>query len=344
MTRKKILFIAYWLSEKKGIGSARSRSLLHFLKSEGYCITVAREGQNLKIFNRYSWLLKIIIQIILFRGKTIYLSVGPYFSLFSISLICKLCKKELIVDFRDPWSLSILTGYGKCKFSWELPKSTKFKIALWIEKFTYKHCKYFVVCTEGMRMAYEKLFEDNQKICLIQNGYDFTPSVVDFNSILRSDEVLRIICVGKFAEYNYQKALDTVSILATELQDNDRTFHFMMVGCDKHSNKKLFEELQLNNNVTFIDRVSYEEAMRYISLSDIGMTLIREDFLEYGTKIFDYIGMGKPVWAIYDRSLPFYKEFKDFLITDITKLPKITNKDIAAYSRTNRFKKFKEIL
>lgn len=343
MTRKKILFIAYWLSETKGVGSARSRSLLYFLKSEGYCITVAREGKNLKLFNRYSWLLKTALQIMFFRGRTVYLSVDPYFTLLPISLICKLCNKKLIVDFRDPWSLSILTGYGKYKFSWERPRSLKFKIALWIEKFTYKCCSSFVVCTEGMRIAYKKLFKDSKKICLIQNGYDFTPSSTNFGT-KSANKKLKIICVGKFTEYNYQKALISVSSLVTELQNHNKKFHFIMLGCDKEINEKLFKDLKLNKYVTFIKKMPYAEAMEYIASSDIGLTLVRDDFLEYGTKIFDYIGMGKPIWAIYEPSSPFYKEFKDFLITDITRLPKITNKHIETYSRRNRFEKFKEIL
>lgn len=329
-------------STKHGVGSARSRALAKFLAQNGYNIITTKESKNNKFISRYIWLIRALLRIVFFRDKYIYLSVGPFFPLLPVAITCFIFRKKLIVDFRDPWSLNILTKYGRYDFSWELPKTLKFKIASLIEKITYRICSAFIVCTRGMKLAYAELFHDDSKLHLIQNGFDFDP-IRPIQQTLSDKDSLSFICVGKFAEYNYSKAFNTIKQLIQLLYKENKEFSFIFIGCDKSLNNKIFEDLQIIDKVTFLPRMPYEEAMIYIQKSDAGITLVRNEYLEYGTKIFDYIGSGKPVWALTDKSQPFYAEFKSFLIST-QNLNENISINPSAHHRDKQFQKFFEIL
>lgn len=338
-----VLVIAFLASSKHEVGSARTRALAKFLDEKGYRITFTPEAKNNYFIYRYIWLISSLFKIVFFKGKNVYLSVGPFFPLLPISLICFIFRKKLIVDFRDPWSLNILTLYGKHQFNWNLPKSWKFKIATIIEKITYRICSAFVVCTKGMEEAYSELFKDNQKIHLIQNGFDFEPSPTQPNS-LKSKNIIHFICVGKFAEYNYQKASNTIEELIKLLVKQNKAYHFTLIGCNEQLNQKIFQNLRITKHVTFLTPMPYEQAIKHIEKCDVGITLVRNEYLEYGTKIFDYIGLGKPVWALVDKSQPFYMEFKDFLITENNFFPKLDINSITIHQRSYQYQKFLEFI
>lgn len=337
-----ILFIAYRFSEKYGVGSARSRSLAKYLEGEGVELRVLQGPSTNTVFYRYLWLIKTLIVIVFAKEKKVYLSLGPFFLLLPVALISKVFRKKLILDFRDPWSHNILTKYGEYEFNWDLPKSLKYKIAVTIEKLAYRFCVAFIVCTKGMYLAYEKLFQDSEKIHLIQNGFDF-PAVNETTINFTGKSIIRCICVGKFAEYNYQKAFQTIQKLLNTLENENKSFQILMIGCDIDLNKQIFKEFQIEDKVEFLPRMSYEQAMNCVMKSDVGLTLIRDEFLDYGTKIFDYIGMGKPVWVLADKSMPFYEEFKSFLVTDAELSAHLDFSEVYAYSRLNRFRKFNKV-
>ena len=63
------------------------------------------------------------------------------------------------------------------------------------------------------------------------------------------------------------------------------------------------------------------DALHIASCCDIGICLIRDEELMYGTKIYDYIGLGIPVLDVFDHEENFFSFFKEYTI-DIDSMAK----------------------
>ncbi|OQP04628.1 hypothetical protein B1690_15245 [Geobacillus sp. 46C-IIa] len=333
---KDVLFIAYFFSESDGVGALRSRSMVRFLKEKGVSVEVmARDSfRGIGKKNFYVWTILCIFKLLFSKQKNVYISCGPFNHLLPLSLACFIRKKKLIVDFRDPWSINIKTGYGKSG-----AKISKFKlfVSSWIEQLVYKICRHFIVCTKGMKSYYQKLFGNDTKIRLIMNGYDFDIGEVDKykDSHIKNNGVLKFVCLGKFAEYDEQKAHEAISKIK-DIKNEGYSVHIYFVGTNKEPTLSILKQYKLDDCSTFYPRMPYKEALKIAINCNIGMLIVRNEEIEYGTKVFDYIGLGLPVLDIFDHSNNFYKEFKNILnlSQSFSEIPK----DIRSlYSRDRNF-------
>lgn len=177
-----IIFLAYFFDSSDGVASSRSRSLARFLKQKGYNITVLNKNTWNKQADKNTFIWGVKCAIYLLKNKNnftkIYISCGPFLPLLPIAIAANFLKKSLIVDFRDAWSLNIATNYGNKSKKMLLKNKAKLYLARLIEKYVYNNCEYFIVCTWGMKDKYTRLFNDDKKIKLITNGYDFEPEKV----------------------------------------------------------------------------------------------------------------------------------------------------------------------
>ena len=310
--KKNILFIAYSFNAKFGVGSQRSRALSNLLSEKNYNIKLIEyEKDKSTILSNLNWLFNALVNILFYKHDKIYLSCGPFFHLLPIAILAKIRGKKLYIDFRDAWSLNILTDYGKLKFSFQNKKSYKYWLAQTIEKICYKQCYKFIVCTQGMYQEYGQLFKNNSKLLLIMNGFEhkYPPNTTTF----QSNNPIQFICVGKFAEYSEPKATKIVLMLRELALKTP--IHITMVGCSYECNFSIFQKLTLEKQVTFLQRLPHNEVLKLIENSDVGLLIIRDEHLDYGTKIFDYLACSKPVLTSYDSNDFFYKTFEQFLIT-----------------------------
>lgn len=328
---KKVLFITYFFLENDGVGAQRSRSLYYFLQKKGIQVDVVSKQKNPLIL-----ICKLIYSLIFKSYDKVYVSCGPFNYLLLVSLLCLFSRKKLIIDFRDAWSINIFSNYGKGGVN----KGWKYFVSLFIEKFSYFSCDKFVVCTLGMYEKYATLFGDDKKICLIENGYDF-------NSYEKRDvnenNNLSLVCIGKFAEYDFDKARLTIEFIKEVCQYKRRvTINF--VGSNKKENEKLMNELNTGFIVNFYPRMSYSNAVEIAQKCDVGLLVIRDEDIDYGTKFFDYVGLGLPFYAYLDQNKNFYKVFNKFLYDFNKNSSTFNQSDIQEYSRKNQFEKFKGIL
>lgn len=327
----KILMITYFFDNSDGVGAQRSKTLNRFLNEQGIKTTVVDKKYfgELVARNFYLWTFTVFLKILFSKEKKIYISCGPFQNLIFVVLASFISRKELIIDFRDPWSLNIKSGYNnKVKVN-----KVKLYLAELIEKISYKICKYFIVCTKGMFKEYEALFKSNSKLRLMTNGYDFKPvkmkKKIDYFN-------LKVVCLGKFAEYDVDKARKALQEILKLTKDKSKLKLFF-VGSDKVINSKILEEFSLLNNSVFYDRMEYEKALEIASKCDLGMLVVRNENIEYGTKIFDYIGLGLKVIDNFDENSIFKKEFCDFINSENKK------SNILKYNRDHIYRESLEI-
>lgn len=325
---KKNLIIAYFFSEHDGVGSLRSIALVKFLQDKNVECDIVNKKNN-KLFY-----LNIVKKIVFGNYDNIYVSCGPFKHLLLIAILCFLFNKKLVVDFRDAWSFNILTEYGK---SIER-KSLKYYVASLVEIFTYKVCSNFILCTDGIATKYSNLFHDSSKITVIHNGFDFSPKY----EIRKIIPPLTFICIGKFAEYNREAATKTLKDIAKLRASMD--IHITFVGSNLDENLKIVDKLFSPNEYEFLPRMPYHDAIKVADNFDVGLLLLKDESVDYGTKIFDYIGLGMPFYSHINPQSNFSLKFKDFLFDLNTLSSNFSITDIIEYSRNKQFEKFKGIL
>lgn len=313
----KIAFISYYLELSDGVGSARSRYLLKLLKTDNnYKIQVLSKNSlgDSASKNRFIWIIKLIMSL-REKFKCVYVSCGPFWYLPIIIFMSILFKHRLIVDFRDPWSLNIKTIHGD-----KYPKIKLF-IAENIEKILYRICQYFVVCTHGMRDEYKYLFRDDKKIKIILNGHELSDQLLALRQVekINNKNSIKIICVGSFASYS-KDAINILEEIIWKIKKMHKNVNFEFIGTDEETIQAINNNNVLRNITIFSPKMSYAEAMSITVTADVAICLIRNETFDCGTKIYDYIGLGIPVYGNFCKEKQFYEFFKKYLIDDFSNI------------------------
>ena len=328
---KDVLIISYSIGG--GVAGLRSKALINFLNKKG--VNVKAIACNSKLLN---WYIKIFLSIVFGKEKIVYFSCGPFiYSIFFI-ILAKILLKEVIVDFRDPWSLNILHNYGKLGDINKL----KYTIVIFLEKIIYFFTNKFIVCTEGMYLEYSKIFKSNNKMVLILNGYSFD-FIYTTKKDKKNEEIIKFVCIGKFAEYSQIKAENILNNIKDKMKI---PFSIDFIGSDYDSNAKILEKCGILNKATFHEKKPYEDVINFTASCDVGLLILRNENIEYGTKIFDYIGLKKPFYSILNKDALFFKEFNEFLFDFEHKglIGDDLNEKILMYSREAQFLKLEGIL
>ena len=249
----------------------------------------------------------------------LYISCGPFFYLFPFVVLARLAGRRILLDFRDPWSVNIRNRYSETPAGGSGRNLWKAWLSECIEVFAYRRCVKFIVCTPGMRDAYAALLGDDRRIVVMPNGFDFDDDLYNWRKSTYEPipGTRRFVCLGKFAEYGKGADVKARRVLERLRGIRDElgiTIHIDFVGSDPQINGKLAQECGLSDSVTFRSRLAYEEAIRIAALSDTAIMIVRNEDLDFGTKVFDYIGLGLPILDAFDRTKGFYKYFKEVML------------------------------
>lgn len=324
-----ILMITYFFDEKDGVGSLRSKTLNKFLNKNNISTRVVDKKFFGEIISKsfILWCFAVFLKILFSKEKKVYISCGPFQHLIFVALASFLGRKKLIIDFRDPWSLNIRRGYNKTVKVNKL----KFIISSSIERLSYIICDTFIVCTQGMYNEYKYLFRNEDKLVLMTNGHD-----VNLKLKTRSIDLsnLNVVCLGKFAEYDEDKARCTLNEVKNLVPNIDGlVLHF--IGSKKDINIKVLDDLNLRDKAIFYPRMEYREALEIASKCDLGMLIMRDEDIEYGTKVFDYIGLGLLIVGSFNNNSIFKDTFKEYIYSRNNS----SIKNVNQYKRNNIYLK-----
>ena len=316
-------FIAYYMDECDGVGAIRSETLYRMINKYNINNSLITRNTFGVRAQEHMWIWIVCVFLLLLKEKrhVIYVSCGPFLHLPFIAFACLISRHKLIVDFRDGWSVNIGSNYGKCgRLSFK--QYVKKMIVENIEKIIYKICEAFIVCTPGLKKVYMELFSDSRKIHMVINGHMIKKC---YHQDVINKKELKIVCSGKFLYYD-NKAIKKLNSFKERLRrdygDNIKyTIYF--IGTDENTKEKL----RRMDHIILKPRMKYEELIRFLSDADMGLALVRNEELELGTKMFDYIGLGIPVYDWFKQDSMFHTFFKSYLFKKIVGAKEIMPND-----------------
>jgi glycosyltransferase involved in cell wall biosynthesis len=229
----------------------------------------------------------------IFQKFDIIVATSPqFFTTWTAFLLSKIKRKNWIFELRDIWPESIYT-LGAIKNKYVISILEKIELAL------YKDAKVVIPVTHSFKNNLIKRNIDPKKITVITNGVDrniYKP----LNKNLKLQNELNLngkFVVGYFGTHGLAHGLDF--IIKSSKKINSDKIHFLFVGdgSEKNSLIRLADKYNISN-ISFVDSVSENKIIEYISLSDISLiNLKKNDTFKsvIPSKMFNVASMQKPI-------------------------------------------------
>lgn len=315
----KLLIVAPAFPPDRRVGAVRMGSLARYLLKKDVSITViTNRKDNVEIpvskyiyvdtqeTGRYSekfahneqlYLKAFNDEVDSEQYDTVIVSGGPFYT-FSIAKASKYKKIPCVLDFRDPW----IFDYREAKEFFS-PKKLYTKIReLPKERAAVKEASAVVTVTDGWKQDFEQYYPSQRgKFYTISNGYD-DELLTDLHKADYNKQGKVVIGVfGKLFYYTEQyskvflngvrKFADKVSVL--QIGEREPEASGLLEACNISSD--------LIKNTGFLP---YKEGMEYLMNADVLMIIdVRANAI--GTKIYDYIFLGKPIVFVGPRKTQF---------------------------------------
>ncbi|RLB06071.1 MAG: hypothetical protein DRG83_01205 [Deltaproteobacteria bacterium] len=355
----KVLVITYHFPPDGDVGAFRVSKFVKYLREFGWDISVItvspkyhkysnpellrdvsgikiihtrrlRKPRFLKGFNEqgFYWLPFLLIaifkeiyrfapDIVFFTGRPfIHWIIAPFLkSLFGISYV---------LDFRDPW-----------RFNPYRPKTYRLVIpASIIERLAVKGASAIIHVTEYAAELYIKAYSEipSKKFHVIYNGFDpddfkNLPSPIKFSNF-------DIVYTGSFGTFrNPQPFLEALSRLIVEDQMSPNSIRFIWVGSPEKRIIELIETMGLFKFCEIVGYKPYREALRYISGANVCLIVAGNNPYEPTTKIFDYMGLKKPILALIGAKGFIYNVLKEYPYARVVMHSPKASREILSYLR-----------
>jgi len=258
----------------------------------------------LAIFKAYREIKKRKIDII-------FATAPPWTDFFVGYILSKLTGKRLVLDYRDIWTFSKISGLPTFLHKW---------LARNLEKKIIKRSSWVIGVTQPIINSFKKISpEFKEKFVFIPNG--FVKEWVKSYSEEKRDK-LRIIYAGTLYKKRSPKTfLQGLNLLLKEKPDIRKNIEIIFIGADYEGElKKWIKICELEDIVSYKGYFSIRDARKLMAYSDILLLLISPEYREELTgKIFEYIQAGKPILGIVPNgeASRFIQEAKIGFVADI---------------------------
>lgn len=239
----------------------------------------------------------------------VIISVGPYYTLPLSATIKKYSQAKLILDYRDLWSVSFR---GNEKTS----RIKSFIKSFLIEKPALKVADVVTCCDEQSLNALKKQYQFlNHILCrTVLNGYDDQDLIgLKLSKRKISNGNLTIAIYGKFEVYI---GIDNLKWFAKSLseieKENSKKIRILHFGREEIALREALEQESICYE--WGGYVKYREGMEQLNLRADILLAANDVYYGYGTKVFDYIFLNKPVlmYAVPGSTLyQFVNEFEN---------------------------------
>lgn len=308
----RILMLSPAFAPYSGVGAARMTSLAEYLVSKSCKLTVVvydREYFNGDCFERKIPLeinivsVKVDGNIIHNLKKTLMnvmekshydiciSSVGPYESMYVIRNIMQKYHTKYIIDYRDMWIFSG-TECEQLTFIQKLKRTMMDYINLFFERKAVKGAIAFVAVTDNNRKELVKRYPKwKGKFKTIFNGYEDLPNKQETE---HDEKTYKIGIAGKMSYYNPKMTEEIFSVLS-RFNKNGKRVVLEHIGNEDKITDKLLEKY--GNRSMFYKNygeMSHPNTMLKMMEMD-ALLVVNAHRSGFGTKVFDYIALNKPI-------------------------------------------------
>jgi len=245
----------------------------------GWAFTAIREG----------------VRIVKREQIDIIMTTAPPHSLFIMAtIIKKLTKARLVLDFRDPWALS----------RWDSGNAFGTKVERWLEKWTLKHADLCLFVTQNLKEEYSRVYRscNGHKFKLFSNGYD--PDDFKHTSVETSapSTPFRLVHLGTlYKKRDPWPLIQAVTQLLKNGQLRPEEFQIELIGriaTELSAIPGRAQELGADRVVKFLPPVSFQESITTMFRAG-GLLLLQPGTdLQVPAKLFEYMYTQKPILAI----------------------------------------------
>ncbi|PKP21019.1 MAG: hypothetical protein CVU05_07710 [Bacteroidetes bacterium HGW-Bacteroidetes-21] len=214
----------------------------------------------------------------------IIIATSEPFILFKYaSALSKKHNIQWIADYRDPWSSSInINKKHVLKSLYKLFETRNVKSASAI-----------VTVSEFVKSKIFKIFP-NKDFYIIPNGFN-SEITEKLHHISPSDSVLNIAFIGTINPWH--PLSQVMSVYTRFLNDNPETkikLNFYGINQTVHITKQIFgSDHLINKNITIYPKLANDDLLKEMAKNHL--MLLFNDYSLMGTKIYDYLGIKKPI-------------------------------------------------
>ncbi len=225
----------------------------------------------------------------------IYSSGPPWTSHLIAYTLSKLSDVPWVADFRDPWARS----------PWRLKRSKAQKfMAEILEKTVVRQARFIILNTEWTRKEFRHFYKNiaPEKFQLIPNGYE--PE--DFEAIKQPSSSwgngFKLVHAGSI--YGGRDPVPLLKAWALFLQcatsHKDRLLLSLVGLSDKKKDEvnRIVLQLDLEQHVELLPRVSHREAIHIMAEADLLLLLQGGLSLCVPAKLFEYMALGRPILGL----------------------------------------------
>ena len=228
------------------------------------------------------------------RGFDVIHACNPPDLLFLVALVFKLFyKTKFIFDHHDINPELYEAKFNKRDFFW--------KLMVWLEKATFMSADVSIATNESYKeIAIRRGGMEPQKVHVVRSG----PMLERLRTIPAVESLKngRKYLVGYVGVMGKQEGLDllleAVSYIVHDLKRDDVHFGLVGGGTSLEEMKRLAEELNVSDYVTFTGRVPDQELLEMLNTADICVNPDRANAMNDKStmnKIMEYMALGKPI-------------------------------------------------
>lgn len=205
----------------------------------------------------------------------------------------KKTKIPFVIDFRDAWLDDPYVSF---------PSIFHKKIHGYWEKKILKNASKVIVYGDPLKKILEKKYSFLQNsVEVLTNGFD--PE--DFEKVepIQKSEKIRIVYSGAVyvdRRETYITFVNAFAKLPVQIKDQ---FEIIFVGDKLKWASNLVDELYLSEYITFTGYLPHTLALNYLASADVALMFLKAgDEVALTGKIFEYLGLGLPVFACVEEN------------------------------------------
>ena len=225
----------------------------------------------------------------------IYATGRPWTAFLIGRVIKALTGKPLVVDFRDPW----MTNPFRLSYS-----GMKDTIESYMERKVVEGADLVIANTETLREEFLMRFpnQDHEKFVTVLNGFDPEDFVAENKDRgINHKEVYTLTHTGfLYGKRDPKEFLLALQQLIESKRIETEKIQVVFLGATSldYDLEEYLATLRLDQVVRLYDHKPFQESLSYLKQSDGLLLLQPGTTTQIPSKLFEYIGLGKPILAI----------------------------------------------